>query len=72
MVQAYLRAKEAFPDRVSLNLLWALQAAVLDLRWDDLPSGMKEDLHRQVEAAVAEPDRRSDEEGGPDGQGSLQ
>ena len=40
--------KLAYPDRVSLNLLYALQGALLDLPWNELPLKMKAMLHRQV------------------------
>lgn len=35
--EAYLRTKAAFPDKVSLNMLYALQGALLDLPWNELP-----------------------------------
>jgi len=35
-VEAYLRAKAAYPERVTLNLLYALQGALLDLPWNKL------------------------------------
>jgi hypothetical protein len=34
---------------MSLNLLWGLQAALLDLPWNELPPDIKEELWRQVE-----------------------
>lgn len=48
-VDAYEKVKAAFPEKVSLNLLYALQGALLDLPWNELPPGMKEDLKREVE-----------------------
>jgi hypothetical protein len=50
-VEAYLRVRAAYPEKVSLNLLYGLQGALLGLAWNELPPGMKEDLRRQVEAA---------------------
>ena len=47
-VEAYRRAKAAFPDQVALNLLYALQGALLDLEWIQLPPEMKSQLRRQV------------------------
>jgi DNA transformation protein len=47
VVDAYLRAKAAFPDQVSLNLLYALQGGMLDINWLDLPHEMKEDLRKE-------------------------
>jgi DNA transformation protein len=47
-VEAYRRVKAAFPGRVSLNLLWALQGALLDLPWNELPPEMKIKLQKEV------------------------
>jgi DNA transformation protein and related proteins len=47
-VEAYRRVKAAFAGRVSLNLLWALQGALLNLPWNELPPDMKEKLRREV------------------------
>jgi len=47
-VEAYRRVKAAYPGRVSLNLLWAFQGALLDLPWNELPPEMKEKLKREV------------------------
>ncbi len=47
-VEAYKRVKAAFPGRVSLNMLWGLQGALLDLPWNELPPEMKEKLRREV------------------------
>lgn len=49
VVQTYLRVKEAYPEKVSLNLLYGLQAALLDLPWNELPPDIKAELKRQVE-----------------------
>ena len=43
-VAAWRRAKEAFPGQVSIVLLYALQAALLDLRWTELPADLKQRL----------------------------
>jgi DNA transformation protein and related proteins len=48
-VEAYHRAKVAFPDRVTLNLLYGLEGALLGIRWDELPAEIKADLQRQLE-----------------------
>ena len=48
-VETYKRVKAAYPEKVSLNLLYGLQAALLDLPWNELPPGIKEELKRQVE-----------------------
>lgn len=49
VVEAYLRVKAAYPEKVSLNLLYGLQAALLDLPWNELPPDIKEELRRQME-----------------------
>lgn len=49
VVQTYLRVKAAYPEKVSLNLLYGLQAALLDLPWNELPPDIKAELKRQVE-----------------------
>jgi DNA transformation protein and related proteins len=53
VVESYLRVKAAYPDKVSLNLLFGLQAALLDLPWNELPPDIKAELKRQVENAAA-------------------
>lgn len=50
-VEAYIRLKTAFPDKVTLNALWGLQGALLGIPWNQLPDDMKDDLRQQVEAA---------------------
>lgn len=49
VVESYKRVKGAYPDRVSLNLLYGLQAALLDLPWNELPQDIKDELKRQAE-----------------------
>ena len=34
--------------RVSLNLLWALQGAVMNVHWTRLPDSVKQDLRQRV------------------------
>jgi len=48
-VETYKRVRAAYPEKVSLNLLYALQGALLDLPWNELPPDIKEELKRQVE-----------------------
>jgi hypothetical protein len=48
VVEAYKRVKSAYPEKVSLNLLYGLQAALLDLPWNELPPDIKEELKRQA------------------------
>ncbi len=47
-VEAYTRVRAAFPNRVSLNLLWALEGALLGLPWQEIPPEVKDELRRQV------------------------
>jgi hypothetical protein len=50
VVDAYYGLKQAYPDRVTINLLYALQGALLGLPWNLLPEDMKADLKQQAEA----------------------
>jgi DNA transformation protein len=52
VVETYRRVKVAYPDKVSLNLLYGLQAALLDLPWNELPPDIKAGLKSQVEMDV--------------------
>lgn len=49
VVETYKRVKAAYPEKVSLNLLYGLQAALLEIPWNELPSDIKSELKRQVE-----------------------
>jgi DNA transformation protein len=49
VVETYRRVKAAYPEKVSLNLLYGLQAALLDLPRNELPPDIKQELRRQVE-----------------------
>jgi hypothetical protein len=49
VVESYLRVKAAYPGKVSLNLLYGLQAALLDLPWNELPPDIKAELKSQVD-----------------------
>ncbi len=48
VVETYKRVKAAYPEKVTLNMLWGLQAALLDIPWNELPPDIKEELKRQV------------------------
>jgi DNA transformation protein len=48
VVEAYRRVKEAYPQQVTLNLLYALQGGILDIEWNLLPENMKTDLKNQI------------------------
>jgi hypothetical protein len=47
-VEAYQRALAA-GGRPSLNFLWSLEAALLDLDWRELPAGRKAELRAEIE-----------------------
>ncbi|HET9908652.1 MAG TPA: TfoX/Sxy family protein [Anaerolineales bacterium] len=55
VVEAYKRVKAAYPEKVTLNMLWGLQAALLGLPWNELPSDIKEELRRQVDPLPSPP-----------------
>ncbi len=46
---AYRRLKFRFPRDASLNALYALEAALLDCHWRDLPAARKVELKRALE-----------------------
>lgn len=47
-VAAYRRLKaEGYP--VSLNLVYAIQGALMDLHWTDLPATLRDELRQAVE-----------------------
>jgi len=47
--EAYRRVRLANPDGVTLNMLWALQGALLDVDWRELPGEIKVTLKNEVE-----------------------
>lgn len=47
-VEANKRVKSAYPREVSLNMLYALQGAIMDLPWNELPADIKDKLKREV------------------------
>ncbi len=40
-LRAYQRVKAADPHQVTLNMLYALEGALLDLPWNELPPDLK-------------------------------
>lgn len=48
-LHAYRRLLARFPHKVSLNALWSIQAALLDLHWLELPAEIKKALLEQLE-----------------------
>lgn len=49
VVETYKRVKAAYPDKVSLNMLYGLQAALLDLPINQLPQDIRDQLKREAE-----------------------
>ena len=47
-VPTYKLLKEIYPERVSLNLLWGLEAAVRDMDWRELTNADKEELKKRL------------------------
>ncbi len=64
-VDAFLRVKRA-GFRPSLNLLYALEGALIDCHWQEVPSARREQLVSEYEAAAAQlPAPRGRQEAGP-------
>jgi DNA transformation protein len=49
VVAAYRQLKALYPRRVSLNLLYGLEAALMGVHWNDLPPERKAELKSAVE-----------------------
>ncbi|NDJ54135.1 MAG: TfoX/Sxy family protein [Chloroflexi bacterium] len=54
VIKAYLRVKSAYPERVSLNLLYSLEGALLGIPWNQLPESMRADLLSRLAAASSD------------------
>jgi len=52
---AYRRLKHAFPREISVNMLYALEGALRNCRWNHLPPGVREKL---CAAAMSTPAKR--------------
>ena len=52
-VEAYMRVKRA-GFRPSMNLLYALEGALLDCHWQEVPQPRREELVAEAEAAIAD------------------
>jgi DNA transformation protein len=48
-VKAYERVRAAVPERVTLNLLYALHGAILGVPWYELPDAVRDRLRRAAE-----------------------
>ena len=47
-ITTYKILKERYPKKVSLNLLWGLEAAIRDIDWRELTEKDKEELKRKL------------------------
>lgn len=47
-ITTYKILKERYPKKVSLNLLWGLEAAIRDVDWRELTEKDKEELKRKL------------------------
>lgn len=45
---AYRAVKTRFPNDTSLNLLWAIQGALMELHWRDVPDEIKQQLRDEL------------------------
>ena len=52
-VEAFMRVRRA-GFKPSLNLLYALEGAILDCHWRDVPEARRRELVAEAEAAIAE------------------
>jgi DNA transformation protein and related proteins len=48
-VEAYRLLKDAFPKWASLNALWGMQAALMEIDWRELPNELKDQLLDELE-----------------------
>lgn len=48
--EAYRLLQDAFPDWVSLNALWGMQVALMEIDWRQLPPEVKEQLLGELES----------------------
>ena len=48
-VGAYKLLKDAFPKWTSLNALWGIQAALMEIDWRKLPETIKQQLMDELE-----------------------
>ena len=48
VIETYKQVKAAYPEKVSLNMLYGLQAALMGINWKDLPLDIKEELKSQL------------------------
>ncbi|MCB9461259.1 MAG: TfoX/Sxy family protein [Anaerolineaceae bacterium] len=53
VVEVYRRLKLSRPN-ISLVMLYALQGAVMDMHWQEIPDDVREDLIAKAKAALEE------------------
>ena len=51
---AYYRVATHFPNDTSLNLLWAIQGALMEIHWHDIPYELKRQLLDELETIICE------------------
>jgi DNA transformation protein len=49
VVETYRLLKAAYRERVTLNALWGLEAALLGIDWRAIPEGRKAELRAELE-----------------------
>ncbi len=52
-MEIYVQLKRRYPDRVSLNLLYGLEAGLRGVHWTKLPKETKERLKREAARVLA-------------------
>ncbi len=53
--EVFHRVEANFPNNTSLNLLWALQGAIMELDWRAIPDEIKQSLIEQINASASQP-----------------
>lgn len=53
-IPAYKLLKEIYPEKVSLNLLWGLEAAIRGLDWRELTEADKTALNQSLAGTAAQ------------------
>lgn len=51
VIPAYRRLKHAEPTGTSLNMLYAMQGALMDIHWNQLPLELKADLKHRLDGS---------------------
>jgi len=48
VVETYKQVKAAHPEKVTLNMLYGLQAGLLEISWTELPQDIKDELKKKA------------------------